>query len=146
MRRKLSRCFESNPHASASKVSRFRLSLVLVSCWIFKTSSLPLNLIQSHCLIRVGAKMLACFFLRSKSYFNVVSENMHSHLLDSGAEIFSSLPYIPTRLLSPDLFNIKKQLSSFSINNNDRDGEDEKVNIVTNTPSQILRTPSTSSQ
>ena len=53
---------------------------------------------------------------------------MRSHLLDDGVEIFSSLPYIPTRLLSPDLFNIKKQLSYFSINNNDSDRE-EKVHI-----------------
>ena len=51
-----------------------------------------------------------------------------SYLLESGTEIFSSLPYIPTRLLSPDIFNIKKQLSAFSINNNnDNEGEEEKV-------------------
>ena len=35
---------------------------------------------------------------------------------------------IMTRLLSPDIFNIKKQLSAFSINNNnDNEGEEEKV-------------------
>ena len=35
---------------------------------------------------------------------------------------------VMTRLLSPDIFNIKKQLSAFSINNNnDNEGEEEKV-------------------
>ena len=42
------------------------------------------------------------------------------HLL---GEIFSSLPYIPIQLRSPDFANLKKQLS---VNNNDSDRE-EKV-------------------
>ena len=50
-----------------------------------------------------------------------------SYLLESGTEIFSSLPYIPTRLLSPDIFNIKKQLSAFSINSRNHEPVEEKV-------------------
>ena len=42
-----------------------------------------------------------------------------SYLLESGTEIFSSLPHIPNRLLSPDIFNIKKQLSAFNSRNHE---------------------------
>ena len=51
---------------------------------------------------------------------------MHSYLLEGGTEIFSSLPYIPTRLLSPDIFNIKKQLSAFSINSRNHEPVEER--------------------